>query len=143
MPVKDTEPLLRRALQHLSHSAAMARTLEPLVVVRVIGEVVDSFRPSMRIVVSYNGNKLVCNGHEFLPSMVATRPRVEVQGGDMRSFFTLVDPLSPSSSITVARLETKPGLLMRGDSSPVLSQVMTDPDVPGPSDPYLREHLHW
>lgn len=20
---------------------------------------------------------------------------------------------------------------------------MTDPDVPGPSDPYLREHLHW
>ncbi|KAL3647357.1 mRNA-capping enzyme subunit beta [Castilleja foliolosa] len=21
--------------------------------------------------------------------------------------------------------------------------VMTDPDVPGPSDPYLREHLHW
>jgi len=22
-------------------------------------------------------------------------------------------------------------------------QVMTDPDVPGPSDPYLKEHLHW
>ena len=22
-------------------------------------------------------------------------------------------------------------------------QVMTDPDVPGPSDPYLREHVHW
>nr|GMD89779.1 Dt1 [Ipomoea batatas] len=21
--------------------------------------------------------------------------------------------------------------------------VMTDPDVPGPSDPYLREHIHW
>ncbi|KAG9137342.1 hypothetical protein Leryth_027022 [Lithospermum erythrorhizon] len=21
--------------------------------------------------------------------------------------------------------------------------IMTDPDVPGPSDPYLREHLHW
>lgn len=20
---------------------------------------------------------------------------------------------------------------------------MTDPDVPGPSDPYMREHLHW
>ncbi|XP_074567985.1 CEN-like protein 2 [Curcuma longa] len=34
----------------------------------------------------------------------------EVQGGDMRSFFTL---------------------------------VMTDQDVPGPSDPYLREHVHW
>ncbi|KAM7528117.1 hypothetical protein LguiB_031527 [Lonicera macranthoides] len=22
-------------------------------------------------------------------------------------------------------------------------EIMTDPDVPGPSDPYLREHLHW
>ncbi|CAA3026703.1 Hypothetical predicted protein [Olea europaea subsp. europaea] len=22
-------------------------------------------------------------------------------------------------------------------------EVMTDPDVPGPSDPYLREHIHW
>ena len=22
-------------------------------------------------------------------------------------------------------------------------QVMTDPDVPGPSDPFLKEHLHW
>ena len=22
-------------------------------------------------------------------------------------------------------------------------QVMIDPDVPGPSDPYLKEHLHW
>ncbi|KMZ72391.1 Terminal flower 1-like protein [Zostera marina] len=21
--------------------------------------------------------------------------------------------------------------------------IMTDPDVPGPSDPYLREHVHW
>lgn len=25
----------------------------------------------------------------------------------------------------------------------ILLQVMTDPDVPGPSDPYLKEHLHW
>lgn len=22
-------------------------------------------------------------------------------------------------------------------------QVMIDPDVPGPSDPFLKEHLHW
>ncbi|URE42279.1 Cen-like protein [Musa troglodytarum] len=84
--------------------------VEPLVVGRVIGEVLDSFRPSVRILVTYSSNKLVFNGHEFYPSTVTSRPRVEVQGGDMRSFFTL---------------------------------VMTDPDVPGPSDPYLREHLHW
>ncbi|GAB4859771.1 CEN-like protein 2 [Ancistrocladus abbreviatus] len=60
--------------------------------------------------VTYNSNKQVYNGHEFFPSTVILKPRVEVHGGDLRSFFTL---------------------------------VMTDPDVPGPSDPYLREHLHW
>ncbi|OQU81511.1 hypothetical protein SORBI_3006G068300 [Sorghum bicolor] len=60
--------------------------------------------------VTYGSNNQVFNGHEFFPSAVLSKPRVEVQGDDMRSFFTL---------------------------------VMTDPDVPGPSDPYLREHLHW
>ncbi|WOL03488.1 hypothetical protein Cni_G12208 [Canna indica] len=88
----------------------MARLSDPLVVGRVIGEVIDAFSPSVKMIVTYNSNKLVCNGHEFFPSAVVSIPRVEVQGGDMRSFFTL---------------------------------VMTDPDVPGPSDPYLREHVHW
>ncbi|EXB38458.1 hypothetical protein L484_022359 [Morus notabilis] len=82
---------------------------DPLVLGRVIGDVVDPFSPSLRISVTYS-NKKVYNGHELLPSSVTTKPKVEVHGGDMRSFFTL---------------------------------VMTDPDVPGPSDPYLREHLHW
>ncbi|KAF3439415.1 hypothetical protein FNV43_RR17693 [Rhamnella rubrinervis] len=83
---------------------------DPLVIGRVIGDVVDSFSQSIRITVTYNSNKKVYNGHELLPSSVTTKPRVEVHGDDMRSFFTL---------------------------------VMTDPDVPGPSDPYMREHLHW
>ncbi|KAH0632396.1 hypothetical protein KY290_035819 [Solanum tuberosum] len=87
----------------------MARSLEPLIVGRVIGDVIDSFNPTIKMSIAYN-NKLVCNGHELFPSAVSSRPKVEVQGGDMRTFFTL---------------------------------VMTDPDVPGPSDPYLREHLHW
>ncbi|XP_016490483.1 protein SELF-PRUNING-like isoform X1 [Nicotiana tabacum] len=87
----------------------MARSLEPLIVGRVVGDVLDSFSPIVKMTITYN-NKLVCNGHEFFPSIVTSRPKVEVQGGDLRTFFTL---------------------------------VMTDPDVPGPSDPYLREHLHW
>ncbi|GLU19200.1 hypothetical protein SLE2022_354620 [Rubroshorea leprosula] len=88
----------------------MARLSDPLVVGRVIGDVIDSFTPSVKMSVTYNSNKQVYNGHEFFPSSVTQKPKVEVNGGDMRSFFTL---------------------------------VMTDPDVPGPSDPYLREHLHW
>ncbi|KQJ82499.1 CEN-like protein 2 [Brachypodium distachyon] len=88
----------------------MARALEPLVVGKVIGEVIDNFNPTMKMTATYSSNKQVFNGHEFFPSAVVSKPRIEVQGSDMRSFFTL---------------------------------VMTDPDVPGPSDPYLREHLHW
>ncbi|KAH6797593.1 PEBP family protein [Perilla frutescens var. hirtella] len=87
----------------------MARTPESLIVGRVIEDVLENFSPSVSMIVSY-GNRQVCNGSEFFPSAVATAPRVLIQGGDMRTFYTL---------------------------------VMTDPDVPGPSDPYLREHLHW
>ncbi|CAM0878654.1 unnamed protein product [Alopecurus aequalis] len=88
----------------------MARVVDPLVVEKVIGEVIDNFDPTVKTTVTYNSNEQVFNGRKFLPSAVVSKPRIEVQGGDMRSFFTL---------------------------------VMTDPDVPGPSDPYLREHLHW
>ncbi|XP_038905378.1 protein SELF-PRUNING-like [Benincasa hispida] len=82
---------------------------EPLVVGRVIGDVLDSFTQSMEMCVFYSNNKQVFNSHEFFPSAVATKPRVAIQGGELRSFFTL---------------------------------IMTNPDVPKPSDPYLREHLH-
>ncbi|KAF7823243.1 CEN-like protein 2 [Senna tora] len=69
---------------------------DPLVIGRVIGDVVDNFSASVKMSVTYNSNKKVYNGHEFFPSSLTTKPK-----------------------------------------------VMTDPDVPGPSDPYLREHLHW
>ncbi|XP_064983640.1 protein SELF-PRUNING-like isoform X1 [Musa acuminata AAA Group] len=115
----------------------MSRPVEPLVVGRVIGEVLDSFRPSVRILVTYSSNKLVFNGHEFYPSTVTSRPRVEVQGGDMRSFFTLV-----CFQTLVSRRDT-PSIYLHSPCAVELFQVMTDPDVPGPSDPYLREHLHW
>ena len=69
----------------------MARSVssEPLVVGRVIGDVLDPFTQSMKMTVSYN-NKQVFNGHEFFPSAVAAKPKAEILGGDLRSFFTLV-----------------------------------------------------
>ncbi|CAK9134538.1 unnamed protein product [Ilex paraguariensis] len=82
---------------------------EPLIIGRVIGDVLDFFIPTINMSVTYN-NRQVFNGQELYPSAVNSKPRVEIQGGDLRSSFTL---------------------------------VVTDPDVPGPSDPYLREHLHW
>ncbi|KAK1314008.1 CEN-like protein 2 [Acorus calamus] len=87
----------------------MRRSGEPLVMGRVVGEVLDPFTPTVNMVVTYSGD-LVFNGREFFPSSVTLKPRVEVNWGDMRTFFTL---------------------------------VMIDPDAPNPSDPHLREHLHW
>nr|AOM81062.1 centroradialis protein [Oxybasis rubra] len=83
--------------------------LDPLIIGRVIGDVIDHFNPSVRMCVTYNHTQ-VYNGHELFPSVVTLKPRVRVLDGDLKSFFTL---------------------------------IMTDPDVPGPSDPYLKEHLHW
>jgi phosphatidylethanolamine-binding protein len=68
----------------------MSRSVEPLIVGRVIGEVLDSFNPCVKMTVTYNSNKHVFNGHEFYPSVVLSKPRVEVQGGDLQSLFTLV-----------------------------------------------------
>ncbi|KAG6496510.1 hypothetical protein ZIOFF_044377 [Zingiber officinale] len=68
----------------------MARPSDPLVLGRVIGEVIDPFIPTVRMTVNYNSHNLVCNGQELFPSAVVAKPRVEVQGGELRSFFTLV-----------------------------------------------------
>ncbi|KAK9726993.1 hypothetical protein RND81_05G250900 [Saponaria officinalis] len=87
----------------------MARS-DPLIIGRVVGDVIDHFSPSVRMSITYNSTKQVYNGHEFFPSWVTLKPRVQVHDADLKSFFTL---------------------------------VMTDPDVPGPSDPYMKEHLHW
>lgn len=64
-------------------------SLDPLVLGKVIGDVIDNFTPSIKMIVTYN-NKEIFNGYEPFPSTVSTRPRVEIQGGDMRSLFTLV-----------------------------------------------------
>ena len=68
----------------------MSRAIEPLSVGKVIGEVVDTFYPCVKLNVTYNSNKLVCNGHELMPSVIVPKPRVEIGGEDMRAAYTLV-----------------------------------------------------
>ncbi|KAK1406424.1 hypothetical protein QVD17_41721 [Tagetes erecta] len=87
----------------------MPRDRDPLVVGRVIGDVLDSFTKSINLTVSYNDRE-VSNGCELKPSQVVNQPRVDIGGDDLRAFHTL---------------------------------VMVDPDAPSPSDPNLREYLHW
>nr|AMB21818.1 FT18 [Lolium perenne] len=86
----------------------MSRFVDPLVVGRVIGEVVDLFVPSVAMAVSY-GAKDVSNGCHVKPSIAADQPLVRISGR-RNDLYTL---------------------------------LMTDPDAPSPSDPTMREYLHW
>ncbi|CAK9149092.1 unnamed protein product [Ilex paraguariensis] len=87
----------------------MPRDRDPLVVGRVIGDVLDPFTRSMALRVTYNIRE-VNNGCEIRPSQLLNPPRVDIGGDDLRTFYTL---------------------------------IMVDPDAPSPSDPTLREYLHW
>lgn len=86
----------------------MAASVDPLVVGRVIGDVVDMFVPSVSMSI-YFGAKHVTNGCTIKPSIAAEPPRVVI-GGHPDVLYTL---------------------------------VMTDPDAPSPSEPSLREWVHW
>ncbi|XP_070665016.1 protein HEADING DATE 3A-like isoform X1 [Malus domestica] len=87
----------------------MPRDRDPLVVGRVVGDVLDPFTRSVSLRVTY-GTKEVNNGCELKPSEVVQQPRADIGGDDLRTFYTL---------------------------------VMVDPDAPSPSDPNLKEYLHW
>lgn len=81
-------------------SPAMSRLISPLTAGGVIGDVLDMFTPSIKMIVVYNSNVQVNNGFELMPSTITAPPRVEVIGGDMRTFYTLImtDPDAPSPS---------------------------------------------
>lgn len=67
----------------------MPRDRDPLVVGRVVGDIVDPFTRSIALRVSYTSRE-VNNGCELKPSQVAIQPRVDIGGEDLRTFFTLV-----------------------------------------------------
>ncbi|THU62990.1 hypothetical protein C4D60_Mb01t10980 [Musa balbisiana] len=111
-------PSLTLMCYSLSLSLGMARYVDPLVVGRVIGDVVDLFVPTVSMTVRF-GSKHVSNGCDIKPSMATNPPTVQI-AGQQSDLYTLV----------------------RGDYI-VLVPVMTDPDAPSPSDPTMREWLHW
>ncbi|KAK2415980.1 hypothetical protein P8452_61009 [Trifolium repens] len=71
----------------------------PLVVGRVIGDILDPFESYVPLLVTY-GNINVTNGRELKPSQVANQPQVKIGGNDPSTFYTLVlvDPDAPSPS---------------------------------------------
>ncbi|KAH7852532.1 hypothetical protein Vadar_026027 [Vaccinium darrowii] len=89
-------------------SSPLMASSDPLVVCRIIGDVVDVFVPRMTMNVYY-GPKHVTNGCNIKPSIATSPPRV-----------TLTD-----------------------HSNELYTLVMTDPDAPSPSEPSMREWVHW
>lgn len=67
----------------------MTRDRDPLVVGRVIGDILDPFIRSISLRVNYNSRE-VNNGCELKPSQVVSQPRVDIGGDDLRTFYTLV-----------------------------------------------------
>lgn len=68
----------------------MARSVEPLVVGRVIGDVVDMFTPATEITVHY-GTKQVANGCDIKPTASADKPSVQIHAPPASSnLYTLV-----------------------------------------------------
>ncbi|XP_076890573.1 protein HEADING DATE 3A-like [Bidens hawaiensis] len=110
--VKETNPIgssLKFTKKIILLYYKMRRERDPLVIGRVIGDVIDSFTKSINLTVSYTDRE-VSNGCMLKPSQVLNQPRVDIGGDDLRAFHTL---------------------------------VMVDPDAPSPSDPNLKEYLHW
>lgn len=77
----------------------MPRERDPLIVGRVIGDVIDAFNRSISLRVTYYTRE-VTNGSELRPSQVINQPRIDIGGSDLRTFYTLVmvDPDAPSPS---------------------------------------------
>lgn len=69
--------------------AFMARESDPLIVGRVVGDVLNPFTRSVPHRIFYSSRE-VTNGREFKPSQVVNQPRVEIGGNDLRTFYTLV-----------------------------------------------------
>lgn len=73
----------------LKYFIPMPRERDPLIVGRVVGEVLDPFNRSISLRVTYSSRE-VTNGCDLRPSHVFNQPRVEIGGDDLRTFYTLV-----------------------------------------------------
>ncbi|VFQ59191.1 unnamed protein product [Cuscuta campestris] len=102
-------------------------SMEALRMGRVIGDVVDdSFThdPTLRMEVTFN-----------FPSSA---------GGGPAAAANISCRLFNGQELLPSALTSRPRVSIRGaDLRSFFTLVMTDPDVPNPSEPYMREHLHW
>lgn len=65
---------------------------DPLVLGRVVGDVLNPFKRSVDLDVFFKLRK-VNNGSEYKPSDIVSKPRVRIGGDDWSKFYTLVSNL--------------------------------------------------
>ncbi|MCL7034343.1 hypothetical protein MKW94_019202 [Papaver nudicaule] len=99
----------------------MARSVQSLAVGKVIGDVVDMFTPSVELSVYY-GSMKITNGCKLKPSVVSEKPTVLIKNPHLGNHFYDQH---------------------RSVSSNLYTLVMSDPDAPTPSEPSMKEWLHW
>ncbi|KAI3986109.1 hypothetical protein MKX01_036418 [Papaver californicum] len=102
----------------------MARSVQSLAVGKVIGDVVDMFTPSVELAVYY-GSMKITNGCKLKPSVVSGKPTVFINNPRQGS----------NDSYDLHR--------HRSVSTNLYTLVMSDPDAPTPSEPSMKEWLHW
>lgn len=68
----------------------MSRDDDPLVLGRIIGDVLDPFTGSISLRVVYNNQSVVINSCGFRPSQIVDKPIIDIGGDDLRIFYTLV-----------------------------------------------------
>lgn len=66
---------------------------DPLVVGRVVGDLIDPFTRLISLKVTY-GQRQVSNGMDLRSSHILNKPTVDIGGDDLRNFYTLVRLLS-------------------------------------------------
>lgn len=55
----------------------------------VVRDVLEPFTMTVLLRIRYNARQVV-NGAEFRPSIIANKPRVDIGGDDLSTFYTLV-----------------------------------------------------
>lgn len=75
----------------MANMETSARSVDPLVVGKVIGDVLDMFVPVVDFTVEYASKQISNNGVEIKPAEAAQKPRVHIKGSlHSNNLYTLV-----------------------------------------------------
>ncbi|KAG4926176.1 hypothetical protein JHK87_051716 [Glycine soja] len=118
----------------------MPGTTNPLVVERVIGDVLEPFASSIPLRVVYNKNKEVINIEENVFTSSGWRQNYIMT----RDFaYNLGLPVAARDRVLLLHLVNHHASVTTITTLVITDNIMVNPDAPSPSDPHMKEYLHW